>query len=356
TWRCSTRHRRQGVRRCPRGRQMGRRRPDAVGLRRRLRAGRSRAGWSRGAPLGGSGGRMAKQQVRGLYDPRFEHDSCGFGLIAQIDSRPSRWLVETAVSALARLNHRGAVAADGITGDGCGLLVHRPEAYLRAVAEKSKWRLGSVFTAGNFFLPHDEQRALHCRRVLEEELNRVEVRVVGWRALPTRPEVCGETARATLPAVAQLFVSGGASMDTPAFDRALFLARRRAERRLTDEADFYVLSLSAYTLSFKGMVMPEHLPDFYPDLAREDLASCAVLFHQRFSTNTAPQWKLAQPFRLLAHNGEINTIQGNRNWMRARGAKWRSPLVDLRDIDPLVALEGSDSQSLDNALEVMLAG
>jgi glutamate synthase (NADPH/NADH) large chain len=298
---------------------------------------------------------MAKQ-VRGLYDPRFEHDSCGFGLIAQIDSKPSRWLVETAVSALARLNHRGAVAADGITGDGCGLLLRRPEAYLRAVGEKAKWRLGSVFSAGNLFLPRDEQRALHCRRVLEEELHRLEVRVVGWRALPTRPEVCGETARATLPAVAQLFVSGSASMDTAAFDRALFLARRRAERRLAAEAEFYVLSLSAWTLSFKGMVMPEHLPDFYPDLAREDLTSCAVLFHQRFSTNTAPQWKLAQPFRMLAHNGEINTIQGNRNWMQARSAKWRSPMLDLRDIGPLVSLEGSDSQSLDNALEVMIAG
>ena len=299
---------------------------------------------------------MAKQHGRSLYDPRFEHDSCGFGLIAQIDSKPSRWLVETAVSALARMNHRGAVAADGITGDGCGLLVHRPEAYLRAVAEQAKWRLGSVFSAGNLFLPRDAERAAACRRVLEEELVRAEVRVVGWRGLPIRPEVCGETARATLPAVAQLFVSGGPSMDTPAFDRALFLARRRAERRLASEPEFYVLSLSAWSLSFKGMVMPEHLPDFFPDLAREDLASCAVSFHQRFSTNTAPQWRLAQPFRLLAHNGEINTIQGNRNWMQARGTKWRSPMLDLRDIGPLVALEGSDSQSLDNALEVMIAG
>ncbi|GIX34826.1 MAG: glutamate synthase large subunit [Lysobacteraceae bacterium] len=299
---------------------------------------------------------MAAGHARGLYDPRFEHDSCGFGLIAQIDSRPSRWLVDTALAALARLNHRGAVAADGISGDGCGVLLYRPEAYLRAVGEACGFRLGPGFSAGHVFLPRDDDRALHCRRVLEEELARVEVRVAGWRALPVRDEVCGETARATLQQVMQVFVCPGPAMDTPGFDRALFLARRRAERRLRDENGFYVISLAACTLGFKGMVTPEHLPEFYPDLARDDLASCAVLFHQRFSTNTAPQWRLAQPFRLLAHNGEINTIQGNRNWMQARSAKWRSPLVDLRDIGPLVSMDGSDSESLDNALEVMLAG
>ncbi|MCB1554835.1 MAG: glutamate synthase large subunit [Xanthomonadales bacterium] len=299
---------------------------------------------------------MSEKAVRGLYDPRFEHDSCGFGLIAQIDAKASRWLVETAVDALARLNHRGAVAADGRSGDGCGLLIHRPEAYLRAVADQARFRVGQVFSAGNLFVPRDRTRAAHCRAVLEEELARVEVRVAGWRALPTRPDVCGAVARATLPEAAQVFVAAAPSMDNAGFDRALFLARRRAEKRLAQEGEFYVVSLSAWTLGFKGMVMPEHLPAFYPDLARDDMEASAVLFHQRFSTNTAPQWKLAQPFRLLAHNGEINTIQGNRNWMRARSAKWRSPLVDLRDIDPLVALEGSDSQSLDNALEVMLAG
>lgn len=299
---------------------------------------------------------MSDGQVRGLYDPRFEHDSCGFGLIAQLDSKASRWLVETAVSALARLNHRGAVAADGITGDGCGLLIHRPEAYLRAVADKSRYRLGSVFAAGNLFLPRDGEQAARCRQVLEEELAKLEVKVAGWRQLPTRPEVCGETARATLPQAVQVFVTGTPPLDTPGLDRALFLARRRAEQRLADLNEFYVISLSAYCIGFKGMVMPEHLPDFFPDLAREDLASCAVLFHQRFSTNTSPQWKLAQPFRMLAHNGEINTIQGNRNWMQARSAKWRSPLVDLRGLNPLVSLQGSDSQSLDNALEVLIAG
>jgi glutamate synthase (NADPH) large chain len=299
---------------------------------------------------------MSNTANHGLYEPRYEHDSCGFGLIAQLDSRASRWVVDTAIQALARMNHRGAVAADGLSGDGCGLLIHRPDAYLRAVAQEAKLRVGAQFTAGNLFLPHDDRRAERCREVLTEELHRVRVRVAGWRVVPVDANVCGATARAGMPRVEQVFVAPAASLDRASFERALFLARRRADQRLRDEPDFYVLSLSSATLAFKGMVLPETLPAFYLDLARPDLQSCAVLFHQRFSTNTAPQWKLAQPFHLLAHNGEINTIQGNRRWMRARSHKWRSPLVDLAELDPLVTLDGSDSMSLDDALDVLLAG
>jgi glutamate synthase (NADPH) large chain len=299
---------------------------------------------------------MSIQSARGLYEPRYEHDSCGFGLIAQLDGRASRWVVETSIEALARMNHRGAVAADGLSGDGCGLMIHRPEAYLRAVAQEARLRVGSQFTAGNLFLPRDPKQAERCREVLAEELERAEVRVAGWREVPTDPSVCGDTARSTMPRVEQVFVAPAASLDRASFERALFLARRRSERRLADQPEFYLLSLSATSIVFKGMMLPEALPGFYPDLARDDLQSCAVLFHQRFSTNTSPQWKLAQPFRLLAHNGEINTIAGNRHWMRARAHKWRSPLIDLAELEPLVTLDGSDSMSLDNALEVLLAG
>jgi glutamate synthase (NADPH) large chain len=299
---------------------------------------------------------MALTATRGLYDPRYEHDSCGFGLIAQLDSRASRGLVDTAIEALARMNHRGAVAADGLSGDGCGLTIHRPEAYLRAVAQEARLRIGGQFAAGNLFLPQDERRAEQCREVLAQELERAAVRVAGWRPLPVDLSVCGDIARATLPRAEQVFVVPTASLDRASFERALFVARRRAEQRLAAHAEFYVLSLSTATLAFKGMVLPEALPTFFLDLARPDLASCAVLFHQRFSTNTAPQWKLAQPFRYLAHNGEINTIAGNRNWMRARAHKWRSPFIDIGALDPLVTLDGSDSMSLDNALEVLLAG
>ncbi len=293
---------------------------------------------------------------RGLHEPRYEHDSCGFGLIAQLDAQPSRWLVDTAIGALARMNHRGAVAADGISGDGCGLLIHRPEAYLRTVAREAKLRLAARFAAGNVFLPTDAEAAARCRAVLADELARVEVRVAGWRVLPVDPSVCGETARAGLPRVEQVFVCPSGTADHASFERALFMARRRSERRLAELVDFHLLSLSAATLAFKGMVLPEALPRLYPDLARADLTSSAVLFHQRFSTNTTPQWKLAQPFRLLAHNGEINTIQGNRNWMRARAHTWRSPFIDIAELDPLVSLTGSDSQSLDDALDLLLAG
>jgi glutamate synthase (NADPH/NADH) large chain len=299
---------------------------------------------------------MGGAAVTGLYDPRFEKDSCGFGLIANLDNQPSRWVVETALSALDRMAHRGAVAADGRSGDGCGVLIHRPEQFLRAVAAEAGIRLGAVFSAGNVFLAHAPERAAAAKAVLAEELERVEVRVAGWREVPVDREACGETALSTLPRIEQVFVAPAASMDQQSFHRALFLARRRAEKRLAEDESFYVVTLSAFTLGYKAMVLPGLLPECYPDLKRADLIASVVSFHQRFSTNTAPAWKLAQPFRYLAHNGEINTIEGNRNWALARAHKWRSPAIDFRELNPIVSLEGSDSQSLDNMLEVLIAG
>jgi glutamate synthase (NADPH/NADH) large chain len=291
-----------------------------------------------------------------LYDPAFERDSCGFGLIANLDNQPSRWLVDTALTALANLAHRGAVAADGKSGDGCGLLIHRPDRFLRAVADECGMRTGPLFTAGTVFLPHDDAAAERARNTLSGELEKLEVRVAGWRVVPIHADACGVTARASMPRIEQVFVAPAASMDQASFNRALFLGRRRAEQQLADLPEFYVVTLSAWTIGYKGMFLPGALAEFYPDLARPDLESAVVMFHQRFSTNTAPAWKLAQPFRLLAHNGEINTIEGNRRWASARSAKWRSPAIDFREINPLVSMHGSDSQSLDNMLEVLLAG
>ena len=299
---------------------------------------------------------MADDMRPGLYDPAQERDSCGFGLIANLDHQPSAWVVETALSSLARMSHRGAIGADGKTGDGCGVLLHKPEAFLRAVAEENGLRLGHSFSAGNLFLPRDQAQAARARQVLGEELARVEVRVAGWRVVPTDESACGEIALRSLPRIEQVFVCPAASMDPGSFQRALFLARRRAEIRLADLADFYVVSLSATTLGYKALVLPAALPLFYPDLRHALIATSVMLFHQRFSTNTAPRWPLAQPFRLLAHNGEINTIEGNRRWAQARAAKWRSPAIDLRELSPPVSLHGSDSQSLDNMLELLLAG
>jgi glutamate synthase (NADPH/NADH) large chain len=294
--------------------------------------------------------------ARGLYDPAFERDSCGFGLIAHLDERPSHWAVATALESLARLAHRGAVAADGLSGDGCGLLIHRPEAFLRAAAAEAGIAVSPGFAAGTVFLPTDSARAELARATLAAELEREGVRVAGWRAVPTDASVCGETARATQPAIEQVFVEPAAALDDASFARALYVARRRAERALASEPAFYVASLSPHTLAYKAMVLPAALPRFFPDLARADLASRAVMFHQRFSTNTTPQWRLAHPFRLLAHNGEINTIEGNRRWARARAAKWSTPDLDFGEFDPLVSMHGSDSQSLDEMVEVLIAG
>ncbi len=294
--------------------------------------------------------------ARGLYDPAFERDSCGFGLIAHLDERPSHWAVATALGALARLAHRGAVAAVGLSGDGCGLLIHEPAVFLRAIAAEAGIAVSPGFAVGCVFLPTAAAAAGVARSTLSAELEREGVRVAGWRVVPTDASVCGETARATQPRIEQVFVEPAAALDAAGYARALYVARRRAERALAPEPAFYVASLSPHTLAYKAMVLPAALPRFYPDLARADLTSRAVMFHQRFSTNTQPQWRLAHPFRLLAHNGEINTVEGNRRWARARAARWRTPEIDFSEFDPLVTMHGSDSQSLDEMVEVLIAG
>jgi glutamate synthase (NADPH/NADH) large chain len=294
----------------------------------------------------------------GLYDPCYERASCGFGLIANLDDQPSHWLVRTAITSLNRLTHRGAVAADGKTGDGCGLLIKTPERFLRAVATDAGLELGSRFAAGIAFLSRYEDAAARAKGALETQLTREGLNVAGWRVLPTDPDACGAEARRTLPRMEQVFVNCPPDVDEASFNRRLFLARRRAEKavELKDPA-FYMPSLSASTIVYKGMVMPQHLTQCFPDLRDERLEASVVVFHQRFSTNTLPQWRLAHPYRFLAHNGEINTISGNRNWAVARGPVFRSPVLpDLSDIQPLVSLTGSDSQTLDNMLEFLLMG
>lgn len=293
----------------------------------------------------------------GLYDPNDERDACGFGMIAQLDDQPSRALVDTAIAALSRMTHRGGVAADGLTGDGCGLLIRKPEAFLRALAAESGIDPGARFAAGLVFLPHDDALAAQCRATLEAELFRAGVAVKGWRVPPTDDTVCGQLAKDTLPRIEQLFVEAGAEQSGDAFTLALFLARRRSEQQLrTSVPDFYVVTLSPHAIGYKGMVLPDKLATFYPDLQRAELASSAVVFHQRFSTNTLPRWPLAHPFRLLAHNGEINTIEGNRRWAQARSKVWKTPRFDIGEFDPVISMHGSDSQSLDNMLELLVAG
>ena len=294
----------------------------------------------------------------GLCRASYEKDSCGFGLIASLDDRASHWVLQTAISSLNRLTHRGAVAADGKTGDGCGLLIKQPTAFLRAVAADAGLKLAPMFAAGLMFLNRDTVKAADARKALSEQLQLEKLNVAGFRVLPTDPAACGSEALKTLPVIEQVFVNAGADIDEATFNRKLFLARRRCEKKLeAQDPIFYIPSLSASTIVYKGMVMPQFLAQFYPDLEDARMEASVVVFHQRFSTNTLPQWRLAHPYRYLAHNGEINTVQGNRSWAVARGPLFRSPVLpDLNDILPLVSLTGSDSQSLDNMLEVLLVG
>ncbi|MEM6818814.1 MAG: glutamate synthase large subunit [Pseudomonadota bacterium] len=301
---------------------------------------------------------MPAPDASSLYRPSFERASCGFGLIANVDDEPSHWLVKTAIEALTRLTHRGAVAADGKTGDGCGLLMSAPQAFLRTVAGEAGIDLPDRFAAGVVFLNQHDTVARRARTELESQLTKVGLSTAGWRAVPVDPSVCGEEALRTLPRIEQVFVAAPEGMARALFNRLLFIARRRTELALADvDESFYVTSLCANTLSYKGMVMPAALPEFYKDLRDPRLESSVCVFHQRFSTNTWPQWRLAQPFRLIAHNGEINTIRANRNWALARARNFQSDkLPDVSSLEPLVSMDGSDSSSLDNMLEVMLAG
>jgi glutamate synthase (NADPH/NADH) large chain len=294
----------------------------------------------------------------GLYRSKYERDSCGFGLIASLDDQASHWVVQTAISSLNRLTHRGAIAADGKTGDGCGLLIKTPTRFLREVAVEAGLILTPRFAAGLVFLDRDADKAGHARRVLTEQIERERLSVAGFRLLPTDPAACGLEALKTLPTIVQVFVNADADIDECTMNRKLYMARRRTEKILEgSDPAFYIPSLSASTIVYKGMVMPEFLAQFYPDLKDPRMEASVVVFHQRFSTNTLPQWRLAHPYRYLAHNGEINTVQGNRSWAVARGPLFRSPLLpDLSDVLPVVSLTGSDSQSLDNMLELLLVG
>jgi len=294
----------------------------------------------------------------GLYRPEFEKDNCGFGLIAQMDGEPSHWIIKTAISALARLTHRGAVAADGKTGDGCGLLMAMPKAFMRRAATQSNYTLADLFATGLVFLNGDEAAQSTAQNILNNEVLKEGLIVAGWRELPLDESALGEQAKLSRPTIKQIFVNAPEGVSQNDFERKLFLVRRSAEKQiLVQDEDFYIPSLSSKIILYKGLVMPEYLPVFYKDLNDDDMASSLCLFHQRFSTNTLPQWRLAQPFRYLAHNGEINTIQGNRNWAIARGSKLSSKkFPNLNDATPFVDTQGSDSMSLDNMLEVFLMG
>jgi glutamate synthase (NADPH/NADH) large chain len=285
-------------------------------------------------------------------------DNCGFGLIAHIKGKTSHNLLLNAIQALTCMTHRGGVAADGKTGDGCGLLMQKPDSFLRTVLRDSlQIELPELYAVGAVMLNTDVEKSTKAKNILEQELVAQGLKVLAWREVPTDNNCLGPIAIESLPAFEQVFVGPGEITDEKRFSARLFMGRRKAEKQLMDDSRFHIASLGTNILSYKGLMMPVDLPGFYLDLADERLETAICVFHQRFSTNTMPQWPLAQPFRMLAHNGEINTIVGNRNWSVARTPKYSTDLLpDLAEAAPLVNRTGSDSSSLDNMLEMLVTG
>lgn len=292
----------------------------------------------------------------GLYHPDEFRDNCGFGLIAHMNGDASHDLLQTAIEALTCMTHRGGIAADGKTGDGCGLLLKKPDSFLRTIAkEQFNAELSQHFGVGMVFLSQDQAKAENARSVLTNEITAQGLSVIGWRQVPIDTSVCGPMALDCLPQFEQVFVDAP-EMNPQQLAVKLFMARRKAEMALQDDSEFYVASLSSQVISYKGLVMPADLPKFYKDLGDERLETAICVFHQRFSTNTAPKWPLAQPFRYLAHNGEINTIEANRSWANARKSNFNNDILNLDELDQVVNTTGSDSSSMDNMLEVLLTG
>ena len=293
-------------------------------------------------------------QAQGLYDPATERDACGVAFVATMSGVPSHGIVELALTALRNLDHRGASGAEPDSGDGAGILVQVPDAFLRQVVPFELPAAG-CYAVGMAFLPDDEFEADSTRSTIEAIAAEEGLITLGWRDVPVDPAPLGATARAVMPRFSQIFLaSADQRLQGVDLDRVAFVVRKRVERT----TDAYFPSLSGRTCVYKGMLTTEQLEQFFPDLSHPDFASALGLVHSRFSTNTFPSWPLAHPYRLIAHNGEINTVKGNRNWMRAREAMLSSDLIpgDLERIFPICTPGGSDSASFDECLELLHLG
>ncbi len=303
--------------------------------------------------------RIGMPPAQGLYDPANEHDNCGVGFIANIKGRRSHSIIKRGIEILCNLTHRGAVGADPLDGDGAGLMIQIPDAYYREVCEFELPQAGQ-YSAGIVFLPQDDACRNACVEALNQELTRVGCSILGWREIETDGSSIGRNARSVEPHVMQCFVGLG-EVEPHRFDLMLYLARKRAENGIRDDKlagneVFYVCSLSSRTILYKGMLLSEQLNTFYPELDDDRLVSAIAFVHQRYSTNTFPTWDLAQPFRYIAHNGEINTLRGNINRMRARTALFEHPELGsaVKDLDPVIIEGSSDTACLDNALELLV--
>jgi glutamate synthase (NADPH/NADH) large chain len=292
----------------------------------------------------------------GLYDPRNEHDSCGVSFVAHLKGVRSNELVLTGLKALTNMEHRGATGAEPDTGDGAGILIQVPDAFLRAVVDFELPAAGA-YAAGTAFLPADPIPCDKAIAAIEATVEEVGLTVLGWRDLPVNPDCLGQTARAAMPTFKQLFVSDPEGATGIDLDRKAFVARKRSRRELEGELDTYFASLSSRTIVYKGMLTTPQLSEFFPDLLDPRVESALLLVHSRFSTNTFPSWPLAHPYRFIAHNGEINTVQGNQNWMRAREAMLESDLLPGIDRSfPICTPGSSDTARFDEVLELLHLG
>ncbi|MDA0191834.1 MAG: glutamate synthase large subunit [Actinobacteria bacterium] len=292
----------------------------------------------------------------GLYDPRFEHDACGVSFVVDVQGRKSHDIVAMGIGALCRMEHRGATGAEVETGDGAGVLIQVPHKFLAAVAQFPLPQVGA-YGVGMAFLPTDLGHRSSAQSAIARILNEERLELLGWREVPVNPDCLGESARRVMPYFSLMFVRGVDGESDIDLDRLLFIARKRIEHELSADEQTYFPSLSARTLIYKGMLTTPELAQFFPDLIDERIESAMALVHSRFSTNTFPSWPLAHPYRFIAHNGEINTVQGNRNWMRTRESMLSSSLLPgLERAFPICAMGGSDSASFDEVLELLHLG
>ena len=302
-----------------------------------------------------------------LYESQFEHDACGVGFVAHIKGKRSHDIVAKGLQILDNLVHRGACGCDPETGDGAGILFQVPDAFLRDECAALGITLPAPYEygVGMAFLPRDNRARARCEEIVEQTTRREGQRFLGWRDVPVESEKIGVEARAVEPIIRQFFIGRGPTLpDEAAFGRKLYVIRKLVESAVAETTgipnpeEFYLPSLSQRTIIYKGLLLPHQMRAYYRDLTDERVVSAIALVHQRFSTNTFPSWPLAHPYRYLAHNGEINTLRGNRNWMQAREAGLTSSILgdDLPKLFPLVNRTGSDSATLDNALELLLAG
>ena len=298
----------------------------------------------------------------GIYNPQMEHDNCGVGFIASVDGKPNRAVVEAAIEALESIWHRGAVDADGMTGDGAGIHIAIPrDFFIEHIARTGHQDDGGKLAVGMVFLPRqDLSEQETCRCIVEQEILAMGYAIYGWRQVPTDTKALGQKAMATRPEIEQIMFSMPVELSQEEAERQLFIIRRRIEKAVLQAqvSDFYVCSLSTRSIIYKGMFLAEQVTAFYPDLLDERFVSNFAVYHQRYSTNTFPTWRLAQPFRVLAHNGEINTIRGNMNWMACHEDRMQSSLFGeaIDEVKPVIAKGSSDSAALDSVFELMLHG